>query len=58
MNCTIRKAELYDIGQVADLLVKSFEHLAIAEGALSYFLNRYYVAVSNTGQIIGMTGID
>ena len=53
----IRKAELSDIGKVASLLVTCFGHLAIAEGALSYFLNRYYIAVSDTGEVIGVSGI-
>lgn len=54
---TIRKAVLADIGEVASLLVSSFGHLAIAEGALSYFIDRYYVAISDTGHIIGVSGI-
>ena len=54
---TIRKAGLSDIGQIAELIVSCFGHLAIAEGALSYFLNRYYVAVADTGNIVGISGI-
>ena len=37
---TIRKANIYDTGEIANLFIERFGELAIREGALSYITEK------------------